>query len=186
MFNLKSFLVDTCQEEPCVVYSSNELLFATNKDVHTACVTEKQRGLSIFMTVPPKGCRTELNNTYPSLFVCALLPRNAYFLPVGAKLPRRLIPSILLLIQPLDFIFYKILSVLNIMTTVDSLFLPKAALLSIFLILKPLSIELLTPPSVDKRTACALMMLSHWSFSSQSRLVFFSYKWPLLFLRSPF
>ena len=38
--------------KPNVVYSSNELLFATNKDVqfvHIACVTEKQRGLSIFM-----------------------------------------------------------------------------------------------------------------------------------------
>ena len=31
--------------------------------------------------------------------------RNDYFLPVGANLPPRLIPSLLLLIQPLDFIF---------------------------------------------------------------------------------
>ena len=47
--------------------------------------------------------------------------------------------SLLFLIQPLDSTFYKILSVLNIMMTVDSLFLPKAALLSIYLLLKPLS-----------------------------------------------
>ena len=34
--------------------------------------------------------------------------RKTYFLPVGANLLPRLIPSLLLLIQPLDFIFYKI------------------------------------------------------------------------------
>ena len=44
----------------------------------------------------------------------------------------------LLLIQPLNFIFYKILSVVNIMMIVDSLFLPKATFLSIYLLLKPL------------------------------------------------
>ena len=41
--------------------------------------------------------------------------------------------------QLVGFIFYKILSVLNIMMTVDSLFLLKTALLSTFLRLKPLS-----------------------------------------------
>ena len=41
---------------------------------------------------------------------------------VGANLsPTRLIPRLLLLIQPLNFIFYKILSVFNYMMTVDSL-----------------------------------------------------------------
>ena len=36
----------------------------------------------------------------PNLFILALLPKNAYFLLVGANLPPRLIPSLLLLIQP--------------------------------------------------------------------------------------
>ena len=114
----------------------------------------------------------------PNLSVLALLPKNAYFLLAGANLPPRLIPSLLLLIQPLDFIFYKILPALNIMMTADFLFLPKAAHLSIYLLWKLLSSKLLTPPSADKRIRiqlkdCTLMTLSHWSFSSQSRLGFF-------------
>ena len=55
------------------------------------------------------------------------IDKIAYFLLVGANLPPRLIPSLLPLIQPLDFIFYKILPALNIMMTGDFLFLPKAA-----------------------------------------------------------
>ena len=78
----------------------------------------------------------------------------AYFLLVGANLPPRIIPSLLLLIQPLDFIFYKILPALNIMITVDSLFLPKAAHLFIYLLLKPLLSKLLTPLSADKKNSC--------------------------------
>ena len=101
----------------------------------------------------PKGCKTESNNMSPNLSVLALLPKNAYFLLVGANLPPRLIPSLLLLIQPLDFIFYKILPALNIMMTADFLFLPKAAHLSIYLLLKPLSSKLLTPPSADKKNS---------------------------------
>ena len=94
-----------------------------------------------------------------------------------ANLPPRLIPSLLLLIQPLDFMFYKILPVLN-MLTADFLFLPKAAHLFIYLVLKPLSSKLLTPPSADKRIHvqlkdCTLMTLSHRSFSSRSQLRFF-------------
>ena len=115
----------------------------------------------------------------PNLSVLALLPKNAYFLLVGANLPPRLIPSLLLLIQPLDFIFYEILPALKIMMTADFLFLPKAAYLFIYLLLKPLSSKLQTPPSADKRIRiqlkdCTLMTLSHWSFSSQSRLGFFA------------
>ena len=65
------------------------------------------------------------------------------------------------------------------MMTVDSLFLPKVALLSIYLLLKPLSSKVRTPPSANKKNIrvqlkdSALMPLSHWSFSSQSRLGFF-------------
>ena len=90
----------------------------------------------------------------PNVFVLALLPKNAYFLLVGANLPPRLIPSLLLLIQPSDFIFYKILPALNIMMTADFLFLPKAAHLFIYLLLKPLSSKLLTPPSADEKNLC--------------------------------
>ena len=127
--------------------------------------------------VLPKGCLTGLNNLSLNLSALAL-NGNAYFLPVGANLPSRLILSLLLLIQPLDFIFYKILPVFNILMTVDCLFLPEAALLSIYLLLKPLLSKLLTPPSPTKRIRvqiqdCALMMLSHWSFFTQSRLGFF-------------
>ena len=89
----------------------------------------------------------------PNLSVIALLPKNVYFRPVGVNLPPKLMPSLLLLIQLLDFILYKILPVLNIMTTVDFLFLPKVALLFIYLLLKSLSSKLLTPPSADKKNS---------------------------------
>ena len=111
---------------------------------------------------------------------CCLRYQRAHFLLVGANLPPRLIHSLLLLIHPLDFIIYKILPVHNIMMTADFLFLPKAAHLSIYLLSKPLLSKLLTPPSADKKNSCtvqledcALMTLSHWSFSSQSRNGFF-------------
>ena len=91
-----------------------------------------------------------LSATLPTL----LLDPAWKILPVGANLPPRLIPSLFLLIQPLDFIFYKILPALNIMMTVDSLFLPKIALLFIYLLLKPLLSKLLTPPSANKKNLC--------------------------------
>ena len=143
--------------EPRVVYSTNELLPATNKDVLPAL--QKSNVIYQFSChcdgryVLPKGCRTESNNMSPNLSVLAL-PKNAYFLLVGANLPPRLTPSLLLLIQPLDFIFYKILPALNIMMTADFLFLPKAAYFFIYLVLKPLSSKLLTPPSADKKNSC--------------------------------
>ena len=84
----------------------------------------------------------------------------------------------LALIQPLNFVFYKIQSVLNIMMTVDSLFLLKAALLSICLLLKPLSSKLPTPTSADKRVRVqlknyALITLSHWSFPANHGSAFY-------------
>ena len=88
-----------------------------------------------------------------NVFVLVLLPRKAYFLHVGVNLPPRLVPSTLLLIQPLDFIFYKILRVLNIMMAVDSLFLPNAALLFIYRLLKPLLSKLLSLLSADKKNS---------------------------------
>ena len=123
--------------------------------------------------VLPKGCRTESNNMFPNLSVLALLPKNAYFLLVGANLPPRLIPSLLLLIQLLDFIFYKILPALNIMMTADFLLLPKAVHLFIYLLLKPLSSKLLPTKRIHIQLKdCTLIMLSHWSYSCQSRLGF--------------
>ena len=89
----------------------------------------------------------------PNLSVLTLFPKKGYFLLVGANLPSRQIPSILLLIQPLNFIFHKILPVLNIMMTPDFLFLPKAAHLFIYLLLNPLSSKLLTPLSADKKNS---------------------------------
>ena len=110
---------------PRVVCSTNELLSATNKDVLPAL--RKSNVIyqfschcdSRYVGRIPKGCRTESNNMSPNLSVLALFPKNAYFRRIGANLPSRLIPSLLLLIQPLDFIFYKILPALNIMMTAD-------------------------------------------------------------------
>ena len=123
--------------KPRVVFSTNELLSATNKDVLPAL----QKSNVIYRFSCPCDSRY-INRTSQTLqdrikqhipkFIC-FFPRNAYFLPVGVILPPPPIPSLLLLIQPLDFFFYKILSVLNIMMTVDHFFLPKAALLSTYI-----------------------------------------------------
>ena len=48
---------------------------------------------------------------------------------------------------------YRILRALNIIMTADFLSLPKAAHLFIYLLLKPLSSKLLTPPSADKKNS---------------------------------
>ena len=93
----------------------------------TAVEESKSKNERVFYPIwkewEPMGCRIELNNTSQNLSALALLPGNAYFLPVDANFLSRPIPRLLLLIQSLDFTFYKILSVLNIMMTVDSLFL---------------------------------------------------------------
>ena len=143
-----------------VVYSTNELLSATNKDVQPAL--QKSNVIyqfschcdSRYVGRTSQRLQNRINNMSPNLSVLAFLSKNAYFLLVGANLPPRLIPSLLLLIQPLDFIFYKILPALNIMMTADFLFLPKATHLFIYLLLKPLSSKLLTPPSADKKNSC--------------------------------
>ena len=51
----------------------------------------------------------------------------------------------LLLFQPFDFIFYTLLHVPSIMMTIDFLFLPKAALLSTYLLFKPCFIKTSNP-----------------------------------------
>ena len=145
--------------EPRVVYFTNEVLPTTNKDVLPALQKNVIYQFSchcdnryVGRTSQRISCRTE-SNISPNLSICALLLKNADFLLVDANLPPRPIPSLLLLIQPLDFISYKILHALNIMITADLLLLPKAAHLFIYLLLKPLSSKLLTPPSADKKNS---------------------------------
>ena len=128
----------------------------------TACFTEKQRDLSILMPLRQSVCRpyfpkaagqnqTACPQIYPFLL---FFPKTLTSCSsVQNNLPPRPIPSLLLLIQPLDFIFYKILPALNIMMTADFLSLPKAAHLFIYLLLKPLSSKLLTPSSADKKNS---------------------------------
>ena len=145
--------------EPRFVYSTNELLSATNKDVLPAL--QKSNVIyqfschcdSRYVGGTSQRLQDRIKQHVPKSIVLALLPKNAYFLLVGTNFPPRLIPSLLLLIQPLDFIFYKILPALNIIMTADFLLLPKAAHLVICLLLKPLSSKLLTPPSADKKNS---------------------------------
>ena len=161
--------------EPRVVYSTNELLSATNKDVLPAlqknnviyqfsCHCDSRYVGRTSQTLQnrikqhvPKSVRS-CSSFQKRLLFCssalALLPKTLTFLLVGANLPPRPIPSLLILIQPLDIIFYKILPALNIMITADVLFLAKAAQLFIYLLLKPLSSKLLTLPSATKKNSC--------------------------------
>ena len=100
--------------EPRVVYSTKELLPATKKNVLPTL--QKSNMIyqfschcdSRYVGRTSQGLQDRIEQHAPKLSVLALLPKNAYFLLVGANLPPRLIPSLLLLIQPLDFIFYKI------------------------------------------------------------------------------
>ena len=100
--------------EPRVAYSTNELLFATNKDVLPAL--QKSNVIyqfsshcdSRYVGRTSQRLQDRIKQHVPKSIVLALLPKNAYFLLVGANLSPRLIASLLLLTQPLDFIFYKI------------------------------------------------------------------------------
>ena len=89
-----------------------------------------------------------------SILSCSSLPETHSFCSFFPNFPHHLIPIRWLRIQQLDYIFYKILPVNNIMMTVDFVFLPKNAVLSVYLLLKPLSSKLLTPPSADKVNSC--------------------------------
>ena len=151
--------------EPRVVYSMNELLSATNKDVPPAL--QKSNVIyqfschcdSRYVGRTSQRLQVRIKQHVPESIRSCSSSKNAYFLLVGANFPPRLIPSLLLLIQPLNFIFYKILPALNIMMTVDFLFLPKVAHLFICQLLKPLSSKLLTPPSADKKNSCVAWRL---------------------------
>ena len=142
--------------EPRVVYFTNELLSATNKDILSAL----QKSIVIYQFSchcdsryvgrTSQRLQDRIKQHVPkSIRSCSFCQKRDCFLHVGANLPPRLMP-----IQPLNFIFYKILPALNIMMTADFLFLPKAAHLFIYLLLKPLSSKLLTPPSADKKNSC--------------------------------
>ena len=169
--------------EPRVVCSTNELLPATNKDVLPAL----QKNNVIYQFSCHSDSRyvgrtsqrlQDRIKQHVSKSIRSCSSSLKHFLLVGANLSPRLTPNLLLLIQPLDFIFYKILPALNIMTRADFLFLPKAAHLFIYLLLKPLLSKLLPGPLPTKKIRiqlkdCTLMTLSHWSFSSQSRFGFF-------------
>ena len=137
--------------EPRIVYSTNELLPALQKYnviYQFSCHTDRR-----YVGRTSQRLQHRIKQHVPKSIRSCSSSQNAYFLLVCANLPSRLIPSILLLIQPLDFIFYKILPALNIMMTADFIFLPKAAHLFIYLLLKPLSSKLLTPPSDYKKNS---------------------------------
>ena len=100
-----------------VVYSTNELLSATNKNVPPAL--QKSNVIyqfschcdSRYVGRTSQRLQDRIKQHVPkSIRSCSFSQKRLlYFLLVGANLPPRLIPSLLPLIQPLDFIFYKIL-----------------------------------------------------------------------------
>ena len=128
-----------CGTTRCLFYQQASLRYQQGC---TAYFTEKQRDSSVLMPLQQSVCtvgrtsqrlhnRIEQHVSKPirssSLSKKRLLPAGRF------KSSTWPIPSLLLVIQPLDFIFYQILPVLNINITAGSLFLPKAALLSIYI-----------------------------------------------------
>ena len=114
----------------CLLYQRASLLYQQRC---TACFTERQRDLSILMPLRQSVCtpysqrlQVRIKQYVSKTIRFCSSPRNAYFLPVCANLPPSLISSLLFLIQPLDLICCKILLLLNIMMTEDSLFLSKS------------------------------------------------------------
>ena len=113
------------------------------------CTTVKQRNLSILMPLRQSVCRPYLQRLRERIKQHVPKSIRSYSSLKRILLARQCkssnqLNTHFLLIQPLDFIFFKILPVLNIVMTLDFLFSPKAALLSIYLLLKPLSSKLLT------------------------------------------
>ena len=105
--------------EPRVVCSTNELLPTTNKDVLPAL----QKNNVIYQFSCHSDSRyvgrtsqrlQDRIKQHVSKSILSCSSSLKHFLLVGANLPPRLTPNLLLLIQPLDFIFYKILPALNI------------------------------------------------------------------------
>ena len=113
--------------EPRVVYSTNELLSTTNKDVLPAL--QKSNVIyqfschcdSRYVGRTSQRLQDRTKQHVPkSIRSCSSSQKHLFPAP-----PPRLIPSLLLLTRPLDFIFYKILPELNIMMTANFLFLPR-------------------------------------------------------------
>ena len=159
--------------EQRVVHSTNDFLSATNEGC-TAYSPEKQHDLSVLMPLQQSvyvGCNSQRLQSRIEPHVSKPIRSPSYsnkrlFSLSRFKSSIQTNTQFLLLIQPLDFIFYQILPVLNIIMTVDFLFLPKAVLLSICLLLKPISSKLLTRPSPTKRISiqckdCTQMIFSH-------------------------
>ena len=98
--------------EPRIAYAPNELVFVTNKDVLPALQKSNMiYQFSCYCDSRYVGCTFQwlldkIKQHIRKSTALALLPRNSYFLPASANLPPSLIPCLLLLIQPLDFIFY--------------------------------------------------------------------------------
>ena len=143
--------------EPRVVYAANELLSTTNKDVLPAL----QKSNVIYQF----SCHCD--GRYVGRAYQRLQNRIKQHVPKSIRScsssHKRILPACKCKsstqpntqsIASDSAIFYKILPVLNIMMTVDSLFLLKAALLSIYLLLKPLLSKLLAPPSADTKNSC--------------------------------
>ena len=146
--------------EPRVVYSTNELLSTTNKDVLPALqksnviyqfschcdspyVYRTSQGLQdrIKQHVP-KSIRSCSSSQKHLLSAC---PCKSSTLTNTQSLASDSAIGLHLLQNPTCASHYD---------AVDFLFLPKAAHLFIYLLLKPLSSKLLTPPSADKKNSC--------------------------------
>ena len=136
--------------EPRVVYSTNELLSATNKNVLPAL----QKSNVIYQF----SCHCD--SRYVGRTSQRLQDRTKQHVPKSIRScsssQKRLLPArrcksftqtnnqSLASDSAIGFHVYKILSALNMMMTANFLFLPKAAHLFIYLLLKPLSSKLLT------------------------------------------
>ena len=145
--------------EPRVVYSTNELLSATNKNVLPAL----QKSNVIYQF----SCHCD--SQYVGRTSQRLQDRTKQHVPKSIRScsssQKRLLPArrcksftqtnnqSLASDSAIGFHVYKILSALNMMMTANFLFLPKAAHLFIYLLLKPLSSKLVTPPSADKKNS---------------------------------
>ena len=150
--------------EPLDVCSTNELLFATNKDVLPALQTGNviyQFSFhcdSRYVGSTSQRLQDRIKQHVPkSIRSCSSQKRllSARLWKFSTQTNTQSLASdsaigLHLLQNP---------TCLNIMMTVDSPFLPKAALLFIYLLLNPLLSKLLTPPSADKKNSCTDLRL---------------------------
>ena len=147
--------------EPRVVYSTNELLPPTNKDVLPAlqksnviqqfschcdsrdvgCTSQRlQDRIKQHAPKSIRSCSSSQKRLSPARRCKSSTHTNTQSLASDSAIGLNLLHTV-------------ILSALNIVMTADFLFLPKAAHLFIYLLMKPLSSKLLTPPSADKNNS---------------------------------